>query len=200
MNARAYCQCGCGGETPIAPQTRRTFGWVKGEPRAYIQGHHLRCTPEQAEERFWANVDKSGDCWEWTGSLDGHGYGRMGINGTRVKAHRYSYELAHGPLCDLFVCHHCDNRRCVRPDHLFAGTQADNLRDASRKGRMPHGATHSAAKLTDAQVQEIRSLFDQGWGGQDIANAYNLGPASVSRIGRRCGWTHLKERAEPSAR
>jgi HNH endonuclease len=89
-----------------------------------------------SDERFWGRVDKSGECWEWTGSLGSHGYGEFGVAGDRVLAHRYSYELASGPIPDgLYVCHHCDNRRCVRPDHLFLGTARDNALDMVRKGR-----------------------------------------------------------------
>ena len=89
-------------------------------------------------ERFWPKVRKAdGDgCWEWQASRMPKGYGRLGISGVMVLAHRVSYELNIGPIqAGLFVLHKCDNPSCVRPDHLFLGTQADNVHDAKAKGR-----------------------------------------------------------------
>lgn len=94
---------------------------------------------EPAETRFWRFVDKSGECWEWVGARNKAGYGHfaMGAEGQVVLAHRASYELEHGTIPKgMFVCHHCDNPSCVRPDHLFAGTRSDNMRDAQQKGRV----------------------------------------------------------------
>jgi len=90
-------------------------------------------------ERFWSAVRKGETCWEWTRSLDGGGYGRVFDAkefGGREKAHRISWMLHFGPIPDgRVICHHCDNTRCVRPDHLFIGTQADNARDREQKLR-----------------------------------------------------------------
>lgn len=99
-----------------------------------------------SEDRFWAKVDKSGDCWVWTASVfrERLGYGKFQTGSNRGEsrvayAHRVSWELHFGPIPNgLFVCHHCDNPPCVRPDHLFLGTAADNVRDMDRKGRDRH--------------------------------------------------------------
>ena len=92
------------------------------------------------ERRFWARVrrdDSEDGCWVWTGSLMTRGYGRLWVKGRREGAHRVAYEIAYGPFDKaLRVLHHCDNPPCVRPKHLFLGTQLDNMRDAARKGRM----------------------------------------------------------------
>lgn len=90
--------------------------------------------------RFWARVQKSDGCWLWTGCVTAQGYGEMSVNGHPTTMHRYSYELHHGPIPKgLFVCHTCDVKRCVRPDHLYAGTVADNARDAVQRGRTNKG-------------------------------------------------------------
>lgn len=94
--------------------------------------------------RFWNKVDKTGDCWLWTGATkDGFPYGIIcppggtGKGRPPIRAHRLSWEMAHGPIPrGMVVCHKCDQPRCVRPEHLFLGTQGDNVRDAAEKGRL----------------------------------------------------------------
>ena len=81
-------------------------------------------------------VNKGEGCWVWTGWKLTSGYGRMLVGGKQLLVHRLVYEQEIGPLGALFACHHCDNPSCVRPSHLFAGTNSDNLRDAYSKGRI----------------------------------------------------------------
>lgn len=106
-------------------------------------------------------------CWEWIGAIRGKcGYGALKINGKTVSAHRYSYELHKGPILNgLFVCHSCDNKKCINPDHLFLGTNSDNMKDAYQKNRLqvPDGSKKFALnhkpknrKLQEEQVEEIK--------------------------------------------
>jgi HNH endonuclease len=91
------------------------------------------------EARFWRLVHKGEGCWEWIGGRMWNGYGRFVLDqeaGKNTRAHRFAWELANGPVpAGRVVCHSCDNRACVRLDHLWLGTQADNLRDMREKGR-----------------------------------------------------------------
>ena len=121
------------------------------------------------EERFWAKVEKTPTCWLWTGAVNDAGYGIIGL-GTReqgtARAHRVSYEMHIGPLPDgLFVCHRCDVRLCVRPEHLFAGTQADNVRDMWSKGRESPPPRLTGIQNARARVVELdgRSLTLSDW-------------------------------------
>ena len=93
----------------------------------------------QLGKRFWSKVNKTDGCWEWTAYLNKQGYGRYGIGSNVYRAHRLAFEEAYGPIPEgMFVCHKCDNPSCVRPDHLFLGTNSDNLKDCSAKGRHPN--------------------------------------------------------------
>lgn len=115
-------------------------------------------------EQFWSNVAKSDGCWEWTGLLDSGGYGRFAPGrGVDKKAHRVAWWIAFGPIKKgVSICHHCDNRKCVREDHLFAGTQRDNLRDASRKRRLPNQLKTHCSKGHELSGDNVRERYGRG--------------------------------------
>lgn len=138
-----------------------------------------------AIERFWSKVDKSGDCWVWTGGKTSAGYGEYNVDGRTVYAHRYASEITDGPIpAGISVLHHCDNRPCVRPDHLFRGTHQDNMDDMWRKGRarprrFESGADHPNAKLTGEQVVDIRRRRTAGESRAALAVEFGITPSYV---------------------
>lgn len=90
-------------------------------------------------DRFWnkVNIKSKNECWEWRGSMLPTGYGQFSYSGTPRRAHRISYLLTYGNFdSSKYVCHSCDNKKCVNPEHLFLGTQSDNLKDASNKNKL----------------------------------------------------------------
>jgi hypothetical protein len=140
-------------------------------------------------ERFWFKVYKrrSNECWEWGGATTVDGYGYLaGTRGEKARrSHRLSYELNIGPIPDgMCVCHHCDNRKCVNPTHLFLGTRVDNNLDCKRKGRVydRSGERNPNAKLTADDVRKIRKLRENGLSQQKIANRFNVSQVTISKI------------------
>lgn len=162
--------------------------------------------PRKSEaERFWSKVRKDGPtirpelgpCWEWTAGTFHTGYGAVKVmeSGRWVRrgAHRLSYRLTKGEIPQgLVVMHRCDNRKCVRPEHLELGTQTDNVHDRDEKGRAPHGEQHQDAKLTDAQVIEIRARYASGTAGQEqLAAEYGVSPSAIWQVVTGRKWKHL---------
>lgn len=145
-----------------------------------------RCSKlRPAESRFWAKVVKSESCWTWTAGRTSDGYGSfkpVKEHGS-VLAHRYSYQLAFGPIKDgAEICHRCDNPSCVRPDHLFAGSHALNMQDAASKGRVWR-REERAIVTPDVveQLQAMRGICTQA----ELAKRFKMSPAYVSVLQRR---------------
>lgn len=143
--------------------------------------------------RFLGMPDENG-CIPWTGSLSQDGYGHIGSgHGTRVLlAHRAAYELFVGPIPDdKLVLHSCDNPPCVNHEHLFLGDDSDNKIDCMSKGRHARGETSGAAKLTEAQVLEIRDRYVFGSGTIALANEFRISECHLRNIAKRRKWKHV---------
>lgn len=149
---------------------------------------------------FWSNVKKSGSCWEWTKYRDRNGYGffyvRLGVNQyTDVKVSRLAWAIENGRVpAGLTICHHCDNPSCCRPDHLFAGSQKDNLADMWRKGRGSRGAGRHNAILSDAAVDRMRRLYVAMGKSRFaiIARKYGVDRDTAKKAILGHGWKHVE--------
>jgi hypothetical protein len=154
--------------------------------------------PVPPEVRFWKHVAKRGrgDCWEWTGAKgpppNAYGFllrGTVGGKQRFVRAHRLSWEIANGPVPDgASILHTCDNQGCVNPEHLYAGTQQQNVRDRAvrKRGREQRqwGAGNTNAKLTGQDVELIRKLCASGKSQAAVAELFGVKQQQVSRIVR----------------
>jgi hypothetical protein len=134
--------------------------------------------------RFWAKVRKTRGCWEWTGAKYPNGYGAFARrHGSVNGAHRFSYEIAHGPIPkNLSVLHRCDNRICVKPEHLFLGDQRDNVRDGIKKKRIK-------TKLAELQVLAMRLLYKHTPLSQPaLSRMFHVTKSTVSAIVENRTW------------
>lgn len=171
---------------------------------------HLRPNrPRPLAERFWEKVDRTttpDGCWIWTGCRHRPGYGRIGLDGGRkvAQAHRVAYELQVGPIPPgLHVCHTCDNPPCVRGDHLFVGTNADNVADKVRKGRafnwlvlnhperVSRGTAHYNHKLTPEKVILLRRLLAQGLSQRVAGEIVGVAQTTVAAMVVGRTWRHV---------
>lgn len=145
--------------------------------------------------RFWDKVGVRGqrDCWEWQASCFFMGYGQFSIKRRNVSAHRFAYTQVFGDIPDgMCICHVCDNRRCVNPNHLFAGTNADNMADKRKKGRAPLGSKNGRSKLTEADVLSIRDEYAVGIVSQrGLARRYRVDQRAIHRIVNKITWRHV---------
>ena len=134
------------------------------------------------------------NCIELPGYKDPKGYDRVFIKGGKTHgAHRYSYEYHIGPIpTGMFVCHKCDNPPCINPNHLFLGTNQDNVNDKVIKNRQGKGEQISSSKLTEDQVREIRAkhIF-RVYTYQMLADEYNVSSDTIQKIVKRKLWRHL---------
>jgi hypothetical protein len=132
------------------------------------------------------------ECIPWSKSIDPRGYGQLTEGGKHYAAHRWAWEKQNGPIPrGMCVCHTCDNRACVNPDHLFLGTKADNNADMRKKGRHAHGGMVGSAKLTEEQVVFAMARMLAGEKQEDVATAFGVKKMAMSKIWRGETWGHL---------
>lgn len=191
----------CGKTRRLTRVTVANMAWSPGMPNRYSSNKI------PIYQRFWDTLDKSGECWLWTGAINQHShYGRLTVAQKDLWAHRVAWELTHGPVPHgLLVLHRCDVRTCCRPEHLFLGTAADNSADMVTKGRVrrdhslwhknpetTRGENNPRAKLTDDQVRAIRELRRTvGLTYKEIGLRFGISKQTAWQVGEARRWRHL---------
>lgn len=150
----------------------------------------LPITQERIETKV-LRIPEAG-CWVWMGSTQVRGYGELISNKRKHLAHRASYEAFVGKIPKgMYVCHACDNMACVNPNHLFLGTQKQNLQDMANKGRSTRGVKNPMAKLTEEQVKEIKQEFAVGKTDVELSMQFNISRSTIYGIRNRRLWSYI---------
>lgn len=141
-----------------------------------------------------SKLDLNTGCLEWGGAINGDGYGYILHGRKQWRCNRLVWTLAHGEIPKgIIVCHKCDNRKCINPEHLFLGSLTDNNRDRAAKGRSrdQRGQKNNMAKLTDADIREIRNLYKTGLFQRVIGNRFGVSQTLIGQIVRNKRWKHV---------
>jgi len=170
--------------------TTTICNWLK---KHNIKSRKSGGVKQSIDKRFgrYVNKDNQNGCWIWTGAKFNNGYGAIDGNGS----HRLSWELHNGPIPkDLCVCHKCDNPSCVNPEHLFLGTQKDNIQDMIKKGRRGDikGEKHPHSKLTEEKVRKIRDLYEiKDYTMNELADMYAVNQKTIWELLHKITWKHV---------
>lgn len=154
--------------------------------------------PQDVSKRFFAKVEKTSSCWLWFGASDKHGYGRF-LTGSRADgtrkltlSHRHSWEAVNGAIPDgLNVLHRCDVPACVNPDHLFLGSQKDNVDDMVAKSRHSHGEANGRSILKEETVRQIKLSLKAGETNKSLSARHNVSHSLISMIESGKRWSHV---------
>lgn len=166
----------------------------------YCPHMQIRWGDLQARLSERTEVDENG-CHNFTGAATGNGYRIFSVAGRSCLAHRVAYEIHSGESIPegMCVCHRCDNRSCINPEHLFLGSKADNAQDMVAKRRSLAGSRHHNSKLRESQVGVIKRQLREGANQTALARLYGVIPATINHIATGRTWSHVEETPDATA-
>lgn len=172
-------------KSAVKPKAKGKFN-LAGLTASEVEGLKRRLLAKTAK--------RPNGCWEWLGQTNHGGYGKWEWKSYPLRIHRLAWMLYRGEIPDkMLVCHRCDNPPCWNPHHLFLGTPADNMADMYAKKRAPVGAQRSQAKLTEANVLEIRKARNSpDWNANQLMQKFGIGRAVLYDVAAGRRWKHLK--------
>jgi hypothetical protein len=146
----------------------------------------------QIEDKLKANVDKIESCWVWNKSTASSGYGQIKVGNRRWSTHRLSYTLFKGCIPKgMLVCHTCDNKRCVNPEHLYLGTHVDNNQDAHDRNRQPCREGYLATGVVKLSKEDAYTIKYSGISSKQLEKAFDINQSQVSRIRNGKTWKNI---------
>lgn len=172
--------------------------WYNGDitPGVHMKGKKTEnvnseeYTNELKQRLIQKTVINENGCWLWTGCTKQFDYGVVRAKRKNYLAHRLAYEIFKNELPgNKYVCHSCDTPRCINPDHLFLGTQTENMFDAKTKKRMKSGEDHYSTKLSKKDVEEIRVLVGMKFSQRKLAKLFSVSQSCIGQIARKQRWT-----------
>lgn len=184
---------GISGDTVQRIKTGKAWRHLELEPLLGIP-HWKTKAMKSARQRILdsSKLNLVSGCWEWQNILCPNGYGQMLILKKRKMPHRVAYEEFVGPIPNgLFVCHRCDNPACCNPEHLFLGTQQDNMDDKVSKGRQSRGSKHCRAILTELDIPKILDMLNSGMFSANVGELFGVSGAIIRDIRLGRAWRHV---------
>jgi hypothetical protein len=204
QSAKWLCKCDCG-NTKITLETSLYKQYVKScgcrdfrNKKIHGESNYIDLCKKKIINSIKTDAN---NCWIWQKSKHRQGYGNLGIGKKHILAHRLSWEVFKGPIpSGIKVCHHCDIPSCVNPDHLFLGTQKENVKDAIEKGKFKDrrsalGEKAGSSKLKEFQVAQIRKQYAEGTSRKELEKKFKVGSTCIQKIitGKTWKIKHPKE-------
>lgn len=157
-----------------------------------VNGRQCSSCRWDVERIFFSHIEKTDSCWIWKGTISVYGYGQIQVGKKHVHAHRYSWIFHKGVIPEkMFVCHSCDNTKCVNPNHLFIGTAKDNSKDMVYKKRHCFGEKNGNHKYSESTIRLIVDMYNTGLSIRSVSKKMGIPFSTIQQVLSKKEWKHL---------